>query len=184
MTTSLTTDTAIWSPARTQDGTGFLATPDHGFLVSYDNGMTWKRAFATVPEAASLPVTEVALSPEFAIDGLVLAAIPGGIGVSRDRGMSWAFARLPGPLPIVTCLLIVPDDGRPFLLAGTLEDGIARSTDGGASWAFWNGGLFDREVIALAWDEDRCIVVAVTPSGSYHSRNGGRSWHPFDTTTT
>lgn len=164
----------VWSPARGRDGMGFLRTINRGLLVTRDGGETWTSAFQAVPEAASLPVTAAAVSPGFADDGLVLAAIPGGIGRSRDCGETWAFAALPGHLPLVTCLAIAPGETMPLLLAGTLEDGVARSDDGGATWTFWNGGLFDHEVIALEFREGG--VVAITPSGLYVSHNGGRAW--------
>lgn len=168
----------VWSPARDRDGTGFRIAPDRTLLVTRDGGTSWTSGFQAVPEAVSLPVTAVAVSPGFDEDGLVLAAIPGGIGRSRDCGATWAFAALPGHLPLVTCLAVGPGEREPLLLAGTLEDGVARSTDGGVTWAFWNGGLFDHEVLAL--DPRADGIVAKTPSGVYLSRNGGRSWRPAD----
>ena len=176
MTESTMRDDTVWSPTRAHDGVGFLPTRDRGLLATHDDGQTWESAFMAVPEAASLPVTAVVISATFAEDGFMLAAIPGGIGRSRDAGRTWVFASLPGHLPIVTCLLMVPDGESTILLAGTLEDGIARSTDRGETWAFWNGGLFDREVIALTWAGDGNVVHATTPSCVYLSRNLGRSW--------
>ncbi|MGC4190541.1 MAG: hypothetical protein QM589_04805 [Thermomicrobiales bacterium] len=173
-------DDIAWSPNRAQDGTGFRIASDRVLFVTRDNGQSWERAFAVVPDAASLPVTAVAVSPGFVQDGLVAAAIPGGTGCSHDRGDTWVFAPLPGHLPLVTCLAIVPDSDVPLLLAGTLEDGVARSVNGGKSWSFWNGGLFDREVTDLEWNGDAEPIVAITPSGPYTSRNGGRSWRSED----
>jgi hypothetical protein len=170
----------VWSPDRVRDDTGFRITPDRALLVTRDNGQSWEHAFAAMPDAASLPVTAVAISPGFAEDGLVTAAIPGGIGYSHDRGVTWDFAQLPGHLPLATCLLVVPGEERPLLLAGTLEDGVARSGDGGRTWSFWNGGLFDHEVIEFERSDDAATIIAITPSGPYMSRNGGRSWRSHD----
>ncbi|MGC4107850.1 MAG: hypothetical protein QM753_16125 [Thermomicrobiales bacterium] len=121
-------------------------------------------------------MTEIALSPVFEEDGFVLVEIPGGIGRSSDGDDSRTFAELPGPLSIVSFLLIVQDTTGLLLLARTLEDGVARYTDGGATWLFWNGGLFDHEVIALDLDEERKIIGAETTSGIAVSINGGRAW--------
>lgn len=176
--TGFTADEIVWSPDRPRDGTGFVVSEDRSLLVSRDGGASWEPAFHAVTGAESLPVTAIAISPGLAQDGLVLAGIPGGVGRSRDRGVHWDFAPLPGHLPLVTCLLVVAGEAGPLLLAGTLEDGVARSVDGGETWAFWNGGLFDHQVTALNRDDERGIVTAETPSGVYASTNGGRSWHP------
>jgi photosystem II stability/assembly factor-like uncharacterized protein len=168
------------SPVFTQDGIGFAATRQ-GLLKTIDGGCTWTDAFATLPSMASLPVTAVALSPRFAEDRTVVAAIPGGIGWSEGWETSWRFAHLPLPAPHVTALAISPD--ARFAFAATLQDGVFRSEDAGRSWTPWNFGLIDMSVQALAvspaFARDE-TVFAGTSTGLMRSRNAGRSWHTIE----
>ena len=164
-----------------EHATWFAATQT-GLLVSRDAGTTWGSAFAGEPGLEGVPVSAVAVSPAFADDRVVLAAIPGGIGRSADGGETWQFVRLPLPAPLVTALALSPEvasDGLAF--AVTLQDGVFRSEDGGASWTAWNSGLFTLSVQALARSPRFAVdgtVIAGTSAGLFRSTNGGRRWQP------
>ena len=127
-----------------------------------------------------LPTLALALSPEFAIDGLILAGINGGVARSEDAGETWQALQFRIPPPLVTCLALSPTfDSDGCVLAGSYEDGICRSGDGGRSWAAANFGLFDHNVLCLAlspaFAEDG-LAFSGTSSGIYRSQNGGRLW--------
>lgn len=127
-----------------------------------------------------LPTLALALSPEFAIDGLILAGINGGVARSDDAGETWQALQFRIPPPLVTCLALSPTfDSDGCVLAGSYEDGIFRSGDGGRSWAAANFGLFDHNVLCLALSpafSDDGLAFAGTSSGIYRSQNGGRLW--------
>ena len=127
-----------------------------------------------------LPTLALALSPEFAIDGLILAGINGGVARSEDAGETWQALQFRIPPPLVTCLALSPAfDSDGCVLAGSYEDGVFRSGDGGRSWTAGNFGLFDHNVLCLAlspaFAEDG-LAFAGTSSGIYRSQNGGRLW--------
>ncbi|MGB3306476.1 MAG: hypothetical protein WBA63_09855 [Thermomicrobiales bacterium] len=164
-----------------EHATWFAATQT-GLLVSRDAGTTWGSAFAAEPGLEGVPVSAVAVSPTFAEDRVVFAAIPGGIGRSDDGGETWRFVRLSLPAPLVTALALSPDVANGGLaFAATLQDGMLRSEDGGASWTAWNSGLFTLSVQALSLSPRFAVdgtIVAGTSAGLYRSTNGGRRWQP------
>ena len=120
------------------------------------------------------------MSPAFASDRSVFAAVKGGILRSSDSGENWYTAAFPAPPPLFSCLAVSPDFERDgVLLAGTLEDGVFASSDRGVRWQPWNFGLFDLSVLCLAlsphWPRDE-TVYAGSETGVYRSGNGGRAW--------
>jgi hypothetical protein len=127
-----------------------------------------------------LPVTAIALSPEYDADGILFVGAVGGVLRSTNGGESWDILTLPPPPPTVTKLVLSPDfaqDGD--LFAGTLEDGVLHSSDRGLHWSAWNFGLLDMNVNDLAispnYSEDETLYAA-TESGIFRSTNGGRAW--------
>lgn len=127
-----------------------------------------------------LATTAVAVSPDFARDGSVFAAVKGGVLRSGDRGQNWYTTALPTPPPLVSALAISPNfeqDG--ILLAGTTEAGVFTSTDRGVHWTPWNFGLIDLNVYAVAispgFARDETVLVG-TESGVFRSTNSGRAW--------
>lgn len=131
------------------------------------------------PEQA-LPTMAVALSPNFADDGLIVAGINGGVARSQDAGENWDALPFRRPPPLVTCLALSPAfDRDSCLLAGTLEDGMFRSIDGGHHWGAFNFGLYDRNVYCLAlspaFSDDGLAYIGAS-TGIYRSENGGRFW--------
>ena len=133
-----------------------------------------------MPASEERLTTALAISPAFASDRSLFAAVKGGILRSSDAGESWFTSGFPAPPPVFSSLLVSPDYERDgIILAATLEDGIVSSSDRGRHWQPWNFGLFDLAVLCLAlsphWRADE-TVFAGTGSGLYRSGNGGRAW--------
>jgi photosystem II stability/assembly factor-like uncharacterized protein len=127
-----------------------------------------------------LPTTALAVSPNYAQDHTVFAAVEGNVLRSADGGDTWAYAELGQPVPLVSVLAIAPDfDSKDLLLAGTLDDGIMRSTNRGRTWQRWNFGLLDAHINALTFAPDGSILAG-TESGVFRSTNDGRAWREVD----
>lgn len=162
-----------------QGGACFVARTS-GLYCSFDSGVSWRSAYATLRPHANLVTSAVALSPDYPRDRTLFAGGSGGVLRSYDAGQSWHISTLPAPSCMVSCLVFSPGyalDGVVF--AGTVADGVYRSADRGQNWARWNFGLFDLHVLALTlsvdFTTDETLYVG-TETGVYLSRNGGRSW--------
>lgn len=163
------------SPGFAQDGIGFLATTA-GLEITRDGGQHWSRVPLNTHESGEIPVTAVACAPDPEARAVALA-VPGGMGISRDRGDTWAFTTLPDPSMVVTSIALSPSFTRDATLyAGTVQDGVLCSHDGGTSWQAWNSGLLDHAITAVAVSAAG-TVFAGTDLGTYVSRNHGRRWH-------
>lgn len=84
-------DEPVWALAISSDWDAFpyvyLATVRQGWFRSTDGGDTFEAL--SVPADAGLPVT-MAISPDFATDGVVGVGGFGGAWISRDRGDTWS----------------------------------------------------------------------------------------------
>ena len=161
------------------DGAYFLARQSGLVRLASSSGAA-QNAYQSWQPEEKVATLDIALSPQFSKDGLILTGINGGIARSADGGATWAAQAMRMPAPLVTCLALSPafaTDGR--ALSGTYEDGMFRSDDGGQSWAAFNFGLFDRNIFCLAlsleYPSDGVVMVG-TSSGIYRSDNGGRLW--------
>lgn len=129
-------------------------------------------------------VVALAISPNFAHDGIVLAGTEAGIAISRDAGISWYAARLPASLSMVLALCCSPNFGEDgIVLAGTLEDGIWYSESHGERWRTCNFGLLDATVYSLAISPNFAhdgTIYAGAATAIYHSYNGARAWKQLD----
>jgi photosystem II stability/assembly factor-like uncharacterized protein len=112
----------------------------------------------------------------------ILAASPGGVYVSGDRGSTWA--RADGELGSLAYVgALASDASGSLVLAGTVI-GIFRSQDRGDSWTPASAGLHSAWITALALDpQDPSRVWAATAgfagslkSDLFRSADGGLSW--------
>jgi len=141
---------------------------------------SWIPAYKSLGLETALPTTTIAISPNYADDQTVFAAVEGNVLRSTDGGDTWAYAELAEPAPLISVLGISPrfaEDG--LLLAGTLDDGIIRSTNRSATWHRWNFGLLDPHIYALSFTFDGTILAGAE-SGIFRSTNGGRAWREVD----
>jgi photosystem II stability/assembly factor-like uncharacterized protein len=162
-----------------EEGTAFAASAS-GLRRSDDGGRSWQEGLPSLELPEPLPVTSIAVSPDFANDGSLFVGAPGGILCSENGGAQWQITTLPTPPPVVADLVISPhfrEDG--VLLAATVEDGVFRSSDRGQRWKAWNFGLLDLRLLCLsispAFAADETLFAG-TESGLFRSTNGGRAW--------
>ncbi len=155
-----------------------------GLKRSADGGRTWQDALAELNLSEPLPVTSLAVSPDFdGKEGRIIGGAPGGVFTSPD-GLSWKAVLLPSPPPTVTTLAISPDFAHDAtVFAGTMEDGVFVSQERGERWVAWNIGLLDLNVMCLAispsFSADETIFAG-TETGIFRSTNGGRAWREIE----
>ncbi len=160
-------------------GTAFAATLA-GVFRSTDGGERWEW---TGNGLISPFVQDVAVSPDFERDGVVVAATAvSGLHISFDRGASWFRREFWGIRPTVTRVAISPDYGRDqMIVAGTQHEGVFVSRNRGQSWNGFVTGLEDTEISALAiapGASEGGAVLAATESGALLLSNDAcRSWH-------
>jgi photosystem II stability/assembly factor-like uncharacterized protein len=119
----------------------------------------------------------IAVSPNYATDGLVLAGVDRGVIRSQDRGSDWQFLPIATSRSFVSSLSIASSqDGTPLIFAGTDEDGLYRSIDGGSTWQQSNSGLYIPRITALSGDAAGLWVTG-TDGGLFVSLNDGLTWN-------
>lgn len=117
---------------------------------------------------------------------MVATAIPGGVYLSRDQGVSWIQQ---DGLPSGSTIWIgadMSDDGQ-VIVAVALNGGMYRSRDGGVSWsridgAFNAAGNLDYESVAVSADGAR--IVAAVMGGSLWTSSDGTADMPTFTQAT
>ncbi len=72
--------------------------------------------------------------------------------------------------------------GGDFLVPDAAVDALALTADGGRHWSLAGAGAPKGYRSGAVWfPHSRRTVLAVGPTGSEVSRDGGRNWRPFDT---
>ncbi len=157
----------------TQDHDGFWALGPEGlFRLSGD-------ALTATPQPDAQPACCLH-------DGerLLIGGATHGVAYSTPDG-GWQAGWLDGVTAPVVCLAADPQQRQSgVLLAGAAGGGVLRSTNRGRHWSVCNFGLFDFDVLALAWAPVQPadlwppvqVVFAGALGGLYRSPNGGRGW--------
>ena len=166
-----------------ESGIAFAASST-GLKGSVDGGETWQDALVNLNLSGTLPVTCVALSPDYFDVGLVVAGTPGGVFLSNSHGHDFRAVLFPDPPPTISALAFSPDFKiDQTIFAGTMEDGVFVTTNGGERWVAWNFGLLDLNVICLAispnFTKDETLFAG-TDTGIFRSTNGGRAWREVE----
>jgi photosystem II stability/assembly factor-like uncharacterized protein len=165
-----------------QSGMVFAACGS-GLKRSTDGGQTWEDALADINLSEPLPITSLAISPQFEQQGKVFAGAPGGIFHSTG-GQTFRAVVMASPAPTVSALAVSPNYSKDeTLIAGTMEDGVFVSHEGGERWVAWNFGLLDLNVMCLGISPDFATdetLFAGTESGIFRSTNGGRAWREIE----
>ncbi|MEX1019840.1 MAG: hypothetical protein WDZ49_09290 [Litorilinea sp.] len=133
-------------------------------------------------------VIQVALSPNFAQDGIALAATLAGLFRSADRGQSWQLAMTGLSEPTLTTVIFAgapdaaPDSSEsapPTAFASTEGGRLYRSTDMGQTWkecAGWAGLGVMTDLAAAPNFDAQPYLFAATIHGAFRSLDGGESW--------
>ncbi|MCG0239956.1 MAG: hypothetical protein L6E13_12440 [Firmicutes bacterium] len=173
------------------------ADPPGQLYVSEDGGATWTaraadgatwparaaagaaarvaetaRAAATAQETLGAP--PVALAPHPRVRDQLLAATPGGLAWSPDRGQRWQ-TLLPGPVTAVAYSLQDPQ----VILAYHREEGLVESRNGGRTWTALGLRLPAPDgvaQIAIHPVAPEVVYLATLRGEVLGSRDGGRTW--------
>jgi photosystem II stability/assembly factor-like uncharacterized protein len=139
-------------------------------LRSLTAGETWEVADLDSPAPQ---VAALAVSPNFAQDGTLLAAtVQDGIFRSTDRGVNWTgwnFGLYDSNINALTFL-----DSQ-IIFAGT-QSGIIRSSNAGHSWRDLDFPMDLAPVVCLAISREGTIHAGTEAEGLHVSCDAGRTW--------
>ena len=197
-----------WDPADAKRV--FISYTDIGLFRSEDGAETWTSSVEGVPLRWRNTTYWVAFDPE--VPGLMWGAFSathdlprpkmwrhtdpdqfqGGVGISKDGGLTWARAGTGMPESATTYILLDPasSKGQRTLYACGFGRGVFKSTDNGQTWAPKNAGL--AAVQPFAWRISRAadgtlyLVVArrsergeigdARDGALYRSTDGAEHW--------
>ncbi|MBL1216545.1 MAG: hypothetical protein D8M59_03530 [Planctomycetes bacterium] len=175
------------SPAYRTDSTIFVATNDGEILRSVDASLTWEQIGSGLP--SGLGLVKLDASPNFTIDGMVLAGTSRGLYVTQDGGDSWHTA---GSNVVVTtqpteAVAFSPNygSGRGGMLASVRGHGLYRFLERTAVWEqvapelIANGYQITRIAYSPDFEQDGTIYAA---AGTHIllSTDNGKNWQLAD----
>jgi photosystem II stability/assembly factor-like uncharacterized protein len=177
LTEPLPATSVVLSPDFENDQTVFAGAPG-GVLHSVDGGKTWFVAMLPSPPP---PVSTLAVSPNYARDGILLAGTTdAGVYRSADRGsrwVSWNFGLL--DLSVIAMALSPNFAEDETIYVGT-ESGIFRSTNGGRAWKEVDLPIGFEPVLSLAlspnFAEDEVLFAGTESEGLFYSADRGKNW--------
>ena len=180
------------SPAFVSDGTVFAGSRHGKMYKSTDHGANWTRIASGQVTARPMSHAnmQVAVSPLYADDRMVLAGLANGLHISRDGGATWAaFRSSPevGPGRIVELIRFSPNFGNDRLVFVQVRgQGLYRiqlGTTGTAVTSIVNIGaeLLEQnaQFVAFRLSPDfatDATLFGVSFESVYRSTDGGTSW--------
>ena len=139
-------------------------------LRSLNAGKTWEVADLDTPAPQ---VAALAVSPNFAKDGTLLAAtIQDGIFRSTDRGVNWTGWNFGLFDPNINTLAFVDSQ---IVFAGT-QSGVFRSNNAGRSWRDLDFPIDSAPVLCLAVNRNGTIHAGTEAEGLHVSCDHGKTW--------
>lgn len=126
-----------------------------GSLVTSQDGVTWTTLDTTLSPFA------LAVSPS---GGILLATTPEGVLKSEDGGVSWVALSAP-----VFLFVAFADNSTIVGMSPTGEVHVSR--DSGATWEAGGSVDGDPHALAATTEDSSLVVVAVTSTGLYESRD-------------
>ena len=170
--------TAIAVPPDFGDDHSVFAGAHGAVLRSVDGGQRWEIASLPLPPPQ---VSFLAVSPDFAHDGILLAAtLEDGVFRSVDRGRSWHSANF-GLMDLNTLALAFSAEfvADATVFVGT-DSGIFRSRNGGLAWREVAFPSEYAPVLSLAlsptYAEDGTVFAGTDSSGLLRSIDRGNTW--------
>lgn len=154
-------------------------------LRTANGGATWTRVTTGLPPALPGEGAYAASGTNIAIQAQAvwLATSASRVIRSSDDGQTWTAVTTPLPTSASAGIFSIAfrDRARGIIVGGDYKkesealDNAARSTDGGASWSAIKGLGGFRSAVAFVPSRGD-TVVAVGPSGSDYSVDGGLTW--------
>lgn len=146
-------------------------------LRSLNAGETWEVADLDSPAPQ---VAALAVSPNFAKDGTLLAAtVQDGIFRSTDRGVSWTGWNFGLFDPNINCVAFADSQ---TIFAGT-QSGIFRSNNAGRSWRDLDLPIDCAPVLCLSVNRDGIIYAGTEAEGLHVSCDQGKTWEQLSVGT-
>jgi photosystem II stability/assembly factor-like uncharacterized protein len=148
-----------------------LAGTQGGFLRSTDGGENWQVVMLPPPPPL---ISTLAISPDFAQDGTVLAGtMEDGVFRSANRGSDWSRWNF-GLLDLnVLCMVISPNFAQDEMLLVGTESGIFRSANGGRAWREVDFPIDYAPVLSLALSPANgggdALIVGTEAHGVFYS---------------
>lgn len=146
-------------------------------LCSHDAGESWM-----VVGLASPPpnVVALAVSPNYAVDGLVVAGTSeDGVFVSTDRGASWVAWNFGLIDTHVFALAFSPHYATDKLILAGTETGIFVSKNGGRGWNELDFPMDAAPVVSLGFAAN-VIYAGTEANGLFVSDDKGKHWRPVE----
>ena len=175
-------------------GIAFSDSVDGRFVifVTADGGRTWERVPADrLPPALPGEGAFAASGTNIAMSGsdrIWIGTTASRVLRSSDGGRSWTVAKTPVATGDATGIFSIAfrDAQHGVVVGGNYRleqqavDNVAITTDGGATWTLAQKGVSGfRSVVAFVPDTEHS-VLAIGPSGSDISDDGGRTWTPVE----
>jgi photosystem II stability/assembly factor-like uncharacterized protein len=128
----------------------------------------------------------LAVSPDFASDGICFVARAGGLFRSHDGGLNWQSAystlQIDTALP-TTAVAVSPFYGSDHTVYCGVSGAVMRSTDGGTTWEATLLPQPPTPVSALAFSpayaRDGLVLAATLEDGIYATDDHGSRWMPW-----
>ncbi|MFL2746346.1 MAG: WD40/YVTN/BNR-like repeat-containing protein [Dehalococcoidia bacterium] len=171
------------------DQTVFIGASFGMIFKSVDAGVSWTRVNESKSESIygrnlqDKQIRSLALSPNFANDGVIFSGTSAGLFYSNDLGVTWEKVTEGLTVSTIRTLTISPgfaNDGIVF--AGTNNTGIFKSVNAGETWMQANLGLDNLKIWMIDVSPDFSndgTVFATGKSGLYKSIDSGNSWTPW-----
>ncbi len=156
------------------DGTVFLASYGRGVFKSTDKAASWQ------PASTGLSTTKIevlAVSPNYATDGMAWAWGEGKLHITSNRGGIWSVMSDALDTGVQTLAVSPNYVADKLLLAAVAEQGIFRSTDAGASWVkVYDAWEADSIAFSPKFASDRLVLVGLRSEGVLRSSDAGLTW--------
>jgi len=140
----------------------FIATTNHGLLLSNDGGDNWQEVKGGLPGSSAISIAINPDNPDFIAAGIESRAVY----ISTDGGSKWRQSASGMPAEAsLNAIVFDPANPDEVMYAGDFFSGVYQSTNGGKKWELINHGLLNRAIQRLAISGDGLHLYAGTEGG-------------------